>query len=328
MAAMTPQRRFEARSFQLTVLLGWFVLALAAFIYARLQNIPAWVAIPIAAAFLVEFPFYLLPGFSPQSFLPPTWRRPLALAASCVLPYLIYSIPTGQFRPIGFVLLIAIALALSFWFAFLPKHPLTDFLFLVLAASIYISKVFDLIFSSPIPKLQLSTLGHIMLIRTCALAILTIRGDAGVEFRFLPNPREIRVGLLWFAALVPGCALALKAVGLNALPHPAKNPWLILPTFLGILWVVALSEEFAFRGLLQQWFEKWTGRPAVALVIQALFFGAAHLAFNRIFPNWRFAIVAAVFGLFCGLAWRQTRTIQSGMVTHALAATLYRLFFQ
>jgi membrane protease YdiL (CAAX protease family) len=299
------------------------VVALAAFIYARLQNIPAWVAIPIAAAFLVEFPFYLLPGFSPQSL-----RRPIALAASCVLPYLIYSIPTGQFRPIGFVLLIAIALVLSFWFAVLPKHPLTDFLFLAAAASIYISKVFDLIFSSPIPKLQLSTLGHIMLIRTCALAILSVRGDAHVEFRFIPNIREIRVGLLWFAALVPACALALKAVHLNAVPHPAKNLWLILPTFLGILWVVALSEEFAFRGLLQQWFEKWTGRPAVALVAQALFFGAAHLAFNRIFPNWRFAIVAAVFGVICGLAWRQTRTIQSSMVTHALAATLYRLFFQ
>ena len=41
-----------------------------------------------------------------------------------------------------------------------------------------------------------------------------------------------------------------------------------------------------------------------------------------------FAIVAAIFGLCCGSAWRETRTIQAGMVTHALGATLYRVFFQ
>jgi membrane protease YdiL (CAAX protease family) len=318
MAAMKPERRFLA-----TVLLGSFCLALAAFVYARIKSIPAWAAVPIAAAFLVEFPFYLLPAFSPRRL-----SRPIALAASCVLPYLIYSLPTRQFEPIGFVLLIGIALILSFWFAVLPRHPLTDFLFLAAAASIYLSKLFELIFTSPITKLQLSVLGHIMLVRTCALAVLAIRGDAHVEFRFIPTFREIRIGFVWFLGLVPACAVTLMAVKLNAVPHAAKNPWLILPEFLGILWVVALSEEFAFRGLLQQWFEKWTHSPAAGLAIGAVFFGAAHLAFNRIFPNWRFALVAAVFGLFCGLAWRSTRTIQSAMVTHALAATLYRVFFQ
>jgi membrane protease YdiL (CAAX protease family) len=318
MAAMKPARRFEA-----TVLLGSFCLALAAFIYARLKGIPAWAAIPVAAAFLVEFPFYLLPAFSPRRL-----SRPIALAASCVLPYLVFSIPTGQFRPIGFVLLAAIALVLSFWFAVLPKHPLTDLLFLAVAASIYISKVFDLIFTSPIPKIQISVLGHVMLIRLCALAILAVRGDSGVEFRFLPTLREARIGFELFLALVPACALALWAVRLNITPHAPRNAWLIFPEFLGILWVVALSEEFAFRGLLQQWIEKWTSSPAAGLTIGSVLFGAAHLGFNRIFPNWRFALVAAVFGLFCGLAWRKTRTIQSAMVTHALAATLYRVFFQ
>ena len=79
MAAMTPPRRFVA-----TVLPGSFFLALAAFIYAHLQSTPAWAAIPIAAAFIVEFPFYLLPGFLPQAS-----SLPLALAATCVLPYLV-----------------------------------------------------------------------------------------------------------------------------------------------------------------------------------------------------------------------------------------------
>jgi hypothetical protein len=46
------------------------------------------------------------------------------------------------------------------------------------------------------------------------------------------------------------------------------------------------------------------------------------------FPNWRFSLVAAVLGVFCGLAWRERRSIQASMVTHALAATAFRVFFQ
>lgn len=318
---MKPARRFTA-----TVLLGSLFLALAAFIYARIKGIPAVTAVPLAAAFLVEFPFYLLPAFDPARLC-----RPIALAATAVLPYLVYSIPTGEFRLIGFVLLTVIALVLAFWFAVLPRHPLTDLLFLATAAFVYISKVFEIIFISPVPKLQLSLLGHAMLIRTCAIAILAIRGlrdGETLDYRFVPTPRECLIGLKWFVALVPACGLALYATGLGVAPHPSRNAWLILPEFLGIFWFVALSEEFAFRGLLQQWFEKWTKSPAAGLIIGFVLFGAAHLAFNRIFPNWRFALVAAVFGLFCGLAWRQTRTIQSAMVTHALGATLYRIFFQ
>ncbi len=315
---MDPARRFTA-----TVLSGWLVLALAAFVYARTKVIPAWFAIPIAAAFLIEFPFYILPAFPRLRF-----RRPVILAITCILPYLVYSIPTGDFRIAGFLALAAIALPLSFWFAVLPPHPATDFLFLAFAATVYLSKVFAKIYISPVEKLDLSPLGHAMLIRTCALAILCIRGGTGIEFRFLPTAREWRAGFLWFLALAPACTLALIAVKLGATPHAPRNAWLILPEFLGILWFVALSEEFAFRGLLQNWIAKLTSSGTFGLIAASLIFGAAHLAFGHIFPNWRFAIVAAVFGVFCGLAWRQTRTIQSAMVTHALAATLYRVFFQ
>jgi membrane protease YdiL (CAAX protease family) len=99
-------------------------------------------------------------------------------------------------------------------------------------------------------------------------------------------------------------------------------------TFFGILWVTALSEEFIFRGLLQQWLGAWTRSSVAALGIASLLFGASHLGTSHIFPNWRFAIVATVFGLFCGLCWRRTRSVQASMLTHAIGATLYRVFFQ
>jgi membrane protease YdiL (CAAX protease family) len=301
---------------------GWVALGSAAVVYARMKGIPAWAAVPIAAAFLIEFVFYLGPAFCPERL-----RSPWVLAGACVWPWLMYSIPTGEFRVAQLAVLIAIALALSFWFVALPRSGFTDALFLVAAAAIALSKVFEWIYPSPVPKIPMAYLGRVMLIRAAATAIIAIRGNAGVEFRFLPNRREWIIGLRWFAVLVPICGAALWALGIATLrPTPHALP-LALAELAGIFWMVALPEEFLFRGLLQQWVERWTDRPVVALIVASAIFGAAHLAFHNSFPNWRFAIVAALFGLCCGMAWRESRTIQASMVTHGLAAALYRIFF-
>jgi membrane protease YdiL (CAAX protease family) len=101
---------------------------------------------------------------------------------------------------------------------------------------------------------------------------------------------------------------------------------LTVATFFGTLWVIALGEEFFFRGLLQQWATGWLKSEWGGLALTSLLFGAAHLWF-RDFPNWRFAIVAAVAGLFYGLAFRQAKSIRASMVTHALTVTTWRIFF-
>ena len=266
-----------------------------------------------------------MPAFDPSHL-----RVPWLLAVSCLVPYLVYCLPTGEFRIAGFALLSIVALTVSFWYRILPLSPITDALFLIMLAAIYLSRLFDWIYLSPIPELhhrELPTLGHVMLIRAAAVAILAIRGGVNVEFRFLPNRREWIAGLRWFAVVALASGVALRALGIAGLrPHPHG---LLLATgeFFGILWVVALSEEFLFRGLLQQWLEGWTGSGIGALAIASIVFGSAHLGFHGVFPNWRFSIVAAIFGLCCGLAWRETRSIQASMVTHALAATVYRVFF-
>ena len=107
---------------------------------------------------------------------------------------------------------------------------------------------------------------------------------------------------------------------------PGMPLWKIAATFVGVLWVVALSEEFFFRGLLQQWIGEWTGRPALGLAAASIVFGAVHLGF-RAFPNWKFALAAAVAGWFYGRAYRQAQSIRASMVTHALVVTLWRAFF-
>jgi membrane protease YdiL (CAAX protease family) len=70
----------------------------------------------------------------------------------------------------------------------------------------------------------------------------------------------------------------------------------------------------------------WLGNQWAGLIVTSLLFGAVHLSY-RGFPNWRFALLAAVAGVFYGLAFRQASSIRASMVTHALTITTVRVFF-
>jgi membrane protease YdiL (CAAX protease family) len=314
---------------------GWLMLALGAWIYARMRSFPGWAALPVAAAFLIEIPFYLSPGFKAAR----DWfgrqgkaRAACLLTASAVAPWVVYSVATGEARFTSFVLLLLVAAVVSYWYIALPAAPVADALFIVTVAAVYLSKIFDRIYLSPIPKLPISVLGHLMLIRTAALAILVFRGNVMAEYRLIPNRREWVTGLAYFAVMLPIIGSAYWGLGLVQLrPHPHGIGLTVLQgigTFALVLWVLALSEEFFFRGLLQQWLEQWTGNANIALIVAALVFGCAHLGFHRIFPNWRWAIVAAILGIFCGLAWRNSRSVQAAMVTHALIVTVWQMMLQ
>jgi len=311
------------------VMAGWVALAAAAWVYARWKAYPLWAALPIAAAFLIEYPFYLSPAFAgPRDWLARQGKSGAAfwLALSAVAPWIVYSVSTGQADLVHLGLLLAVCLVVSFWYAMLPAAPVADVLFLSLVAGIYISKVFDRIYLSPIPKLQLSVLGHLMLIRTAALAVLVLRGGVTAEYRFIPKRAAWSGGIRYFAFMLPVIGAAYWALGLvQWRPHPS---YAALAAFPVVLWVVALSEEFFFRGLLQEWIGAWTGSTNAALIAASVIFGSVHLGFHRVFPNWRWAIVAGILGFFCGLAWRNSRSVQAAMVTHALTVTLWQTFLQ
>src|SRR5258708_12274740 len=84
-------------SYRIALGAGWVLLAAAAWIYAAMKAIPPTAALPLAAAFLVEYSFYLLPGF------PDLWRQwsqrigrlgtVAFLPLSSVFPYLVYTLP-------------------------------------------------------------------------------------------------------------------------------------------------------------------------------------------------------------------------------------------
>lgn len=318
-------------SYWLTVVVGWILLAGVGVAYAQLKNIPLPAAAPVAAAFLLEFPFYILAGFDGPRETLAAWKKEYVavfLILTSIAPWLLYIVATGKFALPPLLLLGAVAIAVSSWYLLWPASPVSDLFFLALLAAIILSKIFDVLYPSPIPKVAVSYLGHSMLIRTGVLSLFLIRGNVPAAFRFIPNRGEWLTGFLYFAMLLPVAGAAYFALGLFSLRPQPENIAIALGTFFGILWVVALSEEFFFRGLLQNWLTGWTRNSTFALIATSLLFGSVHLAFrfHGEYPNWRFATVAAIAGLFYGLAARKAGSIQASMVTHALTVTVWRVF--
>ena len=247
------------------------------------------------------------------------------LLASVLFPYLAYALGTGLFSFGALALLAALALGLTLWYVVLPASPAADLGFLALVAAVLLRKFFQPIYPEPVPGLESQSLGHLALIHLSALVVLVERRASGTGYGFLPSRRDWLIGLgHYIGFLLIGFPVALWMGAIH--PAPVMAVWKIAGTFFGILWVVALSEEFFFRGLLQQWIEQWTGSGQTALLLTAILFGLMHLPF-RGFPNWRFAFVAAIAGWFYGRAFRQAQSIRASMVTHALVVTTWRAFF-
>ena len=256
------------------------------------------------------------------------WWTPLRLVPLMLLPWLLYTVPAGLFQWRALLTLLALFALAAFWFRLIPRGWWADLGFVLFMAAPVLLHLFELLYPSPAPKLPLGTLAHVAWIQIGLATILNERRiDPG--FGFWPQAREWRIGLLWYLAVLP--IVAVLALGLGfahfELPATAIKYAAAFATFFGILWVVALSEEFFFRGLLQQWFEHWSGSAAVGLLLASLLFGAAHLGFRE-FPNWRFALTAAVSGVAYGMAYRKGGGIRAAMVTHALLVTTWRTFFR
>ena len=148
-----------------------------------------------------------------------------------------------------------------------------------------------------------------MLIRLYASVMLILREVDGTGFGFLPTAQEWKIGVRYFVYFLPVGAAIMFGLGLirfKTFPTPLAAAPL---TFLGVLWVLALGEEFLARGLLQQWISDWTGRPSLGLAFASIAFGLSHLWF-RGFPNWRWVILTTALGWFCGKAYNEAGGIR------------------
>jgi uncharacterized protein len=311
--------------FRAALLVGWIALSAAGWLLAREKGIPGWAAWPVIAAFLVEYPFYLVAGFPALRDRLATPLLPWLLAISAALPYLVSSIGTSTFSWVSLARLVALALVLSLWYVLLPARPITDYGFLGVIAAVLLGKYFTKVYTAPYPGVEIATLGHLALIHISVIVLLVERRTDEGGFGFIPNRAEWKIGAMHYLAFLPvGFPLAFA---LNAMRFgPMPSAWRLVATFLGFLWVVALSEEFFFRGALQHWIEEQTWRPQLALIITSVLFGLVHLPF-RGFPNWRWVLLASILGYFCGRARNEARSVRAAMVTHALVITTWRALF-
>ena len=326
--------RGTLRGFWLTILIAWTAVLLGGLVYAQFLDVPSRIAAPVIAAFLWEASFYLVPGFAAvRTAMEKRWPpRVLAfgLIVSSAAPYCAYTLPTGLFDWRGLALLLSLAAAASFCYLCLPHNGYTDSIFLVFMAAVVLSGCFAAIYPIPAPRVRLDILGQMMWIRTGVLAMLWFRRAEGIGFGFIPTRAEWKIGLrnyLYFLPVGLPLGLAIGFVRFRPLPHE----WYVvagvaLGTFLGMLWVVALGEEFFFRGVMQQGLSRRLGNRAAGLILASVAFGLIHLPF-RSFPNWKFALVAAIAGLFYGRAYSQAGGIRAAMITHALVNTTTRIFF-
>jgi membrane protease YdiL (CAAX protease family) len=311
--------------FRVTLWIGWSIMSLAGLGFARWKGIPGWAALPALAAFLIVYPFYLVPAF-------PRVREQLAgaplpgfLVASAVLPYLACCMGAVQFQLVSFVKLIALALALGLWYRVLPPVPLADVGFLVLFAAVKLGRYGGPIYPAPYKGVEIGILADLALVNMTVLALMLERRIRETGYGFLPTGRDWRIGLRNYLYFLPVGAVLAHLLPVGRLVTPS-DPLKLIGYFLGFLFALTLAEEFIFRGVLQQWLEDWTWSRQAALVLTSLIFGAAHLWFRH-FPNWQWMIIASALGWFCGRSRNQAGSIRAAMVTHTLVITTWRAFF-
>jgi membrane protease YdiL (CAAX protease family) len=157
-------------------------------------------------------------------------------------------------------------------------------------------------------------------------AFLFVRQMEGVGYSIGWRAAWAGVALLAFAAIaavdIPA-ALALHFIRFD----PRAAEWRGLPLALvGTFVLTAWPEELLFRGLLQNALSKTVGGDNGGWVAASVIFGLAHIT-NGGFPNWRYALLAAVAGLGYGWAWRRSGSIFPSAMVHTLVDVTWHLLF-
>jgi membrane protease YdiL (CAAX protease family) len=135
--------------------------------------------------------------------------------------------------------------------------------------------------------------------------------------------RDTVLALLFVVAL-RGCSLLLQ----HLLGQSSANTAFLLPSgplelllWTGVAIAAGVCEEIVYRGYFQPQLWALCGNLPLAIALQSLIFGIAH-----VYQGWRPAIITAVYGLAFGLlaAWR--KSIIPGAIAHSLIDVIAGIF--
>lgn len=168
-------------------------------------------------------------------------------------------------------------------------------------------------------------LNTVLAVDLAVILFVAYRGLEQVGWRFRLGPggaRAVLSNFLVFAAI--GAPIGL-ATGFLAWNPRITSPTALAARFLTILLVTGLPEELLFRGIVQNGLRQTLGSPRAALLLASVLFGLAHLN-NGPSPDWRYAFLAALAGIFYGRAYERTRGLMAPAAVHALVDTVWGAF--
>ena len=332
--------QFPAKSVDRTILaacVGYALLLVAFWLvalhFAMEDRIHGHMASTFTAFALLLAPYWFF-GFGAAEILQRLLgnRAMRVLAPGLLLvPYLIFSVPRGEFLWSSAVVLFSIPVAIAALFEFLPPggvRPAIGKLCwqdVIAFAVVGLPVEFGWIRGS-FPHPGLSALPKILLMDSTLYAFLVIRRLEAVGYDFRPRVRDLVIGLRECGFFAP-IAIALGITVGFITPHGGTPPAssasaALLVTFF----FVAIPEELYFRGLLQNLLETRVGY-AGSLVVTAVIFGLSH--FNKPLPfNWRYVVLATLAGIFYGRAWRDRHRLLSSSTTHTLVDVIWSLWFR
>ena len=342
-AAPQPLETKSLRAFWVTLILLNAGLVIGGSVGADRLDVSSGLAVPIVTAFLLQFSVYLVAVF-PEARARVVARLSTKALAGClvavsVVPYLVYSLPTGVFSVESLVTLLAFCIAAAYLFVWVPpkghRFQWQDVVVLLLLAYPMVggaSDMFQEIYRSPggnVPE-DVYALGKVMLIPLGAMIYLSLRRLEGANFQLRISARDFEVGVKNYLLFLPiGIPLTLGIGFAQWAPYEFdswSDPLAVLARIAGLHAAVSLAEELYFRGILQNLLSATWGRPRWAQFTASVLFGLAHIS-SRGFPNWRYALAAAFAGWFYGRAYNADRSVVAAAVTHTLVAGTHAFLF-
>jgi hypothetical protein len=255
----------------------------------------------------------------------------VALPLLLLVPYLVYALGTGSFSFLGGGKLVAYIMVPTLLLLpdrlHRPPHlgwrDVAAMLALALpVAADWLTGIwtwpFDLYFFRPL-----------FCVCVGVYAFVVVRNLEGVGYRLLWRKQDVADGFAnFFAFCLFGIPLGLALQFIH--PHFSSASFEQFPLqFFGIYFTIAIPEELLFRGILQnllcQSIQRGP-RGVYGLLIASVIFGASHLHHAPV-PNWRYAILATLAGLFYGYTYRNRQRISASALTHALVDTAWHFWF-
>lgn len=185
----------------------------------------------------------------------------------------------------------------------------------------------DLRWLEPAWPRGLAALGKILLLDAGIWSFMVVRRLDGVGFDLRLTLKDVRRGLreyLIYAVIAIPLGLWLGFLHFHAAWPSVMR---LVGGFVFTFFFIAIPEELFFRGWLQNLLERRMGRRR-ALLVTAVLFGLAHWNKRAVHFNWRYALMAAIAGVFYGRAWRAQRRVGASSITHTSVDTTWSMWLR